>query len=94
MAPGGVAAIIGAADDPALPAGFEWTGIGRHELAYLPPGRFRLLVDAEGTVSADHARALERGGIAVCRPGSADTLRLMTLDDSMAPPLAIYRREG
>lgn len=93
MTHGGVAAIVGAADDPALPAGFEWSGIKRHELPYLPPERFRLLVDPDNAVSPDHARALQRGGIAVCQPGSAETLRLMTLDDSAAPPLAIYRRE-
>lgn len=93
MAPGGAAIIIGRADDPALPAGFEWSGVEREELPYLPPAHFRLLVDPDGFATGDVARALERGGIAVSRPGQAETLRLMTLDDSADPPLAIYRRE-
>ncbi len=93
MAPGGAAAIVGAADDPALPGGFEWTAVERAELPYLPPDRFRLLVDAEGPASDAMARALERGGIAVSRPGQTDRLRLMSLDESIEPPLAIYRRE-
>lgn len=93
MTPGGAAIIIGPADDPALPAGFEWSSVEREELPYLPPGRFRLLVDPEGSAAEDVARALEHGGVAVSRPGGADTLRLMTLDDSADPPLAIYRRE-
>lgn len=93
LAPGGAAAILGPADDPALPGGFEWTRIERRELPYLPPGRFRLLVDPEGEATEDIARALERGGIAVSRPGRAESLRLMHLDDSADPPLAIYRHE-
>jgi hypothetical protein len=94
MAPGGAAAYIGEADDPALPSGFEWVRVEPHELPHLPSGRFRLLVDREGDIGPDAARALEAGGIAVSRPGQADRLRLMTLDDSADPPLAIYRREG
>ena len=94
MAPGGAAAFIGEADDPALPDGFEWVRVEPHELPHLPPGRFRLLVDPERRIGPDAARALEAGGIAVSRPGQTDTLRLMALDDSADPPLAIYRREG
>ena len=93
MAPGGAAATTGAADDPALPAGFVWAHVERHELPYLPPGRFRLLVDRAGFIGDDIARALERSGIAVARPGPTGSLRLVALDESEEPALAIYRRE-
>lgn len=93
MAPGGIAAILGPADDPALPAGFDWSRIERAELPYLPPARFRLLVDPGGPASDDMARVLERGGIVVSRPGQTDMLRLLRLDDRADPPIAIYRRE-
>jgi hypothetical protein len=93
MAPGGAAATTGAADDPALPAGFAWAHVERHELPYLPPGRFRLLVDRDDLITDDVARALERGGIALARPGPTGSLRLVALDESEEPALAIYRRE-
>ncbi len=93
MAPGGAAAIIGAADDPSLPGGFVWSSLERRELPYLPPERFRLLVDPDGPADDDIARALEPGGIALCRPGPAASVRLLFLDEATEPPLAIYRRE-
>ncbi|MEX1333665.1 MAG: homocysteine S-methyltransferase family protein [Candidatus Limnocylindrales bacterium] len=94
IAPGGAAAIVGRADDPALPAGFDWTAIERHELPYLPPERFRLLVDRDAPIDDDGARALEPGGIAVCPPAQSGELRLLELDERADPPLAIYRREA
>lgn len=93
MAPGGGAIVVGSADDPALPAGFEWRSVEREELPYLPPGRFRLIVDADDRISEGMAKALERGGIAVSQAGQTERLRLLRLDDTAEPPLAIYRRD-
>lgn len=93
MAPGGAAAIVGSADDPALPGGFTWMAVERAELPYLPPERFRLLVDPDGPISDDIAHTLEHGGIAVARPGQSELARLVSIDDETRPPLAIYRRE-
>jgi hypothetical protein len=93
MAPGGPAVWVGAAAEEELPAGFEWSRVERHELPHLPRDRFRLAIDREGAPDTALARTLERGGIAVARPGSMPELRLVALDENAEPALAIYRRE-
>jgi hypothetical protein len=114
LAPGGSALWLGSSSDPGgsllgglppggLPTGFEWLVLDRTELAHLPSGRFRLVVDSEvepGSTEAA-ARLLDDGGILAARLASHAAglgagempLRLLELDDREPPLLAILRKE-
>ena len=96
LASGGVAAWIGDAPTTPLPDGFEWIVADALEAHRLPDDRYRLVVVA-AEVTLDPARILDHGGIvAVADPGvvaRAPDLRLVAVDDSAQPVLAIARRE-
>ena len=91
MAPGGHAAWLGHAPARPLPAGFAWLVLDVGEATRLPTGRYRLVVTAVDTGPLDHT--LEPGGLIVGSPSPASRLRLLVLDETAEPPLAIYRRE-
>lgn len=93
MAPGGAAVWLGPTPSRPLPDGFAWLVLDEDEGSRLPAARFRLLVAAAGQATAPLARALDRGGIIVGRSASDAGLRLLALDETLDPPLAIGRRE-
>jgi hypothetical protein len=99
MAPGGAALWLGRPDRPA-PAGFEWLLLPPERAQGLPEDRFRLVVDPIGGAGAcaRWAPVLELGGILVTSRADGRLedpgLRLLVLDDSAEPWLAILRREG
>jgi hypothetical protein len=96
MAPGGAAVWIGKPPEAPLPGGFEWLVVDATEARQLPVDHFRLAVAAVAVVSIDGSRLLERGGLLVSRSvmasDTSDGVRLISLDDSVDPPCAIYRR--
>jgi hypothetical protein len=104
MAPGGAAlwlAVSGAREslESRLPAGFEWLIVDPSEAGVLPAARFRLVVDPGHRPLAASLRAtlLDEGGVLVVAEGASglpiDDLRLLVLDGTAEPPLAILRRE-
>jgi S-methylmethionine-dependent homocysteine/selenocysteine methylase len=96
LAGGGAAAWVGATPATPLPPGFEWLVVAPDDAYRLPDRHYRLVVLVAG-VRLDPARILQRGGIAAV----ADTgvvarspeLRLVAVEDSSLPVLAIARRE-
>lgn len=97
MAHGGAAVWIGEAPAPALPAGFEWTVVGPEDARRLPEGHYRLAVLATDA-SIEPGRILMPGGIAAVADtgvvARAPELRLVGVDDSSEPVLAIARHEA
>lgn len=96
MAPGGAAAWIGSTPHTPLPDGFDWIVISAEEVRQLPQGHYRLVVAAEA-VEADLGRLLERGGIIASRmplDHGEVVLRVLNVDASAEPALALYRREA
>jgi hypothetical protein len=104
MAEGGAALwLLGRGEDAPrteqLPGGFEWVVVPRGELHLLPEGRFRLAVSppATGSSIVDVGRSLDEGGILAWAgdPGAsgAASLRIVIMDGSGSPGLAILRRE-
>ncbi len=95
MASGGPAVWIGEAPSTPLPDGFEWLVAAADEARHLPDGHYRLVVMA-ADAKLDPARVLERGGIVAVADTSivarAPDLRLVAVDDSAQPVLAIARR--
>ena len=96
LADGGAAAWIGATPAAPLPPGFEWLLVDPDDAFRLPDHHYRLVV-LTAAVRLDPARLLQRGGVAAV----ADTgvvarspeLRLVAVEDSSLPVLAIARRE-
>jgi hypothetical protein len=96
------------ADDPgppepardALPPGFEWLIVSEADARQLPASRVRLIVDdsADTGVMERAARLLEEGGCVALRRSSTGQrhpdLRLVVLDESGDPTLALLRKEG
>lgn len=84
----------------ALPGGFEWLIIHPDDAGHLPDERVRLLVDETMEPGAIDrvARLLEQGGCAAVRGASSGRrdldLRVIVLDESEDPALAILRKEG
>ena len=104
MAPGGGALCLSASGtreslEPRLPAGFAWLIVDPSEAGVLPAAHFRLVVDPGERPVAPSLRAalLDEGGVLVVAEGASglptDELRLLVLDDTAEPPLAILRRE-
>lgn len=104
MAPGGGALCLSGSGTreslaPRLPAGFEWLIVDPSEAGVLPAAHFCLVVDPGERPVAPSLRAalLEEGGVLVVAEGASglptDELRLLVLDDTAEPPLAILRRE-
>jgi hypothetical protein len=106
LAPGGAALWLvdpmGRGPSPdVLPAGFEWLVLDRSEAPRLPVHRYRRIVDQAGGPGAVSLAAplLEDGGVLVLgdvdpQAGLASrTLRVVTVDETAQPPLAILRRE-
>ena len=103
-APGGQALWLpGSGDDlrsrSRLPDGFEWVRPDPSDVAGLPEGRYRFVVDPAGGpgAAARLRHLLEPGGIAAVRGpiSSVDVsgLRVLSIADELDPPLAILRRE-
>jgi|GEM_PF-2383241 len=97
MAPGGAAVWLGPAPTASLPDGFEWLVVDAVEARRLPAEHYRFVI-AAAEPGADAGRLLRQGGVLASRGAGARRseadLRVLTLDDSVKPPLAIHRREG
>jgi hypothetical protein len=104
MAPGGAALCLSVSGtreslEPRLPAGFEWLIVDPSEAGVLPAAHFRLVVDPGERPVPPSLRAalLDEGGVLVVAEGDSglltDELRLLVLEGTAEPPLAILRRE-
>lgn len=104
MAPGGLALEVRRDATDASPAGealahgFDWHSALPHELAQMPPQRFRLIVSLDNDIpAATLAPLVETGGLLVLETGSlvpsVDSMRVVRIDDAATPGLALLRRE-